>query len=371
MSSSQATQPPPSRSEASGGASRDTRQSVSIVLPAFNEAAIVKKSLAILCDYMRTLEASYRWEIILVNDGSRDDTGRLAQEFARQHGHVTVLHHPANFGMGQALISAFRHCRSDYVITLDLDLSFAPDHIAALLQRIRETRAKIVVASPFVEGGKISNVPWLRKVMTVLANRLLARASNVGLSSITGVGRVYDGRFIRSLTVKSTGMDINPEIIYKAMLLRARIVEIPAHLDWSFQLEAGGARKSSMRIQRQVISVFISSFLFRPVHFFVLPGLVMLLFAAYVNVWVCIHWWTAFGEFAQYTWFLDRASAAIGAAYQANPHTFVVGGVSLLLAIQLLSLGILALQNKKYFEDMFHLGASMNQALHLDENAPS
>ena len=202
-----------------GGAARP---SVSIILPAYNEALIVQKSLRILCDYMKTLETAYRWEIVLVNDGSKDDTGRLAQEFARQNENVTVLTHPTNFGMGQALISAFRRTRSDYVVTLDLDLSFSPDHIEKMLARIRESRAKIVIASPFLPGGGISNVPFRRKVMTRVANYLLARASHLEVSSVTGVGRAYDGRFIRALTLKATGMDINAEILYKALLLRAR-----------------------------------------------------------------------------------------------------------------------------------------------------
>jgi glycosyltransferase involved in cell wall biosynthesis len=348
-----------------------TKPLVSLVLPAFNEAAIVRQSLEILCRYMAGLESEYRWEIVLVNDGSKDDTGRLAQEFAKSHPQVTVLHHPTNFGMGQALISAFRHCRSDYVITLDLDLSFAPDHIPALLKAIRETRARIVVASPFAPGGKMSNVPWLRRVMSVWANRFLASASGTGLSSITGVGRVYDGRFLRALNLKSTGMDINPEVIYKAIVLRARVIEIPGHLDWGFQVQAGPQRKSSMRIVKHVLSTLVSGFLFRPVWFFLLPGAGLLLFSAYVNVWMVIHWWEEFSKLGQYTWFLDRASVAVGEAYRAFPHTFVVGGITAVVGIQLVSLGTLSLQNKRYFEEMFHLGTTINTNVQEGGDEPS
>ena len=321
----------------------------------------MQKSLGILCGYLQGLEEKYKWEIILVNDGSRDATGRLAEEFAATHPQVKVLHHPTNFGMGQALISGFRHSRADYVITLDLDLSFAPEHIARLLEQIRQTRAKIVIASPFLPGGGLANVPFKRRLMTIIANRLLARASRLGLSSITGVGRAYDGRFIRALDLRSAGMDINPEIVYKAKLLNARMSEIPATLDWQFQLSEGPARKSNMRIQRHVISVLLSSFFFRPVHFFMLPGVLLLLFAFYVNAWSVIHWWNEFQKLGQYTWVLDRASAAVEAAFRAHPHTFVVGGIAVVLSVQLLSLGVLSLQNKKYFEELFHLGTTLLQ----------
>jgi hypothetical protein len=254
------------------------------------------------------------------------------------------------------------------VITLDLDLSFSPDHIPAMLKAIRETRARIVVASPFAEGGRISNVPWSRKLMSVWANWFLARAANAGFSSLTGVGRAYDGRFLRSLNLKSTGMDINPEVIFKAIMLRARIVEIPAHLDWREQLAVGAARKSKMRVLRHIWSVLISGFLFRPTHFFLLPALVTTVFALYVNVWMVIHWWNAFVRLTEYGWFLDRASAAVGEAFRNFPHTFVVGGIAMLASLLLICFGVLSLQQKRYFEELFHLGTTINLRVREDES---
>ncbi|GBC60935.1 glycosyl transferase family 2 [Desulfonema ishimotonii] len=132
----------------------ESRPLVSVVAPAYNEALIIEKNLAVLCEYMETLEDEYRWELIVVNDGSRDETGELADAFSRNRDNVRVLHHIRNFGLGQALRYGFNNCRGDYVVTMDLDLSYSPDHIGRLLTRIRETRAKIVIASPYAEGGK-------------------------------------------------------------------------------------------------------------------------------------------------------------------------------------------------------------------------
>jgi len=360
-------QPAESKDSATAAPLPEAKPSVAVVLPAFNESAMLEKSLTVLCTYLKSLEDEYRWEILLVNDGSKDDTGAIAEAFAHTHEHVTVIHHPTNFGMGQAVITGFKRCHADYVITLDLDLSYSPDHIRALLTRIRETRAKIVVASPYMKGGKISNVPWLRKVLSVWANRFLSRSADGALSSLTGIARAYDGRFLRSLNLKSFGMSINTEIIYKAMVLRARIDEIPGHLDWQFQNVEGGGRQSSMRIIRQFAAVLLSGFLFRPFLLFVMPGIALLLFAAYVNIWVFIHFWGQFQKLSQYTWFLDRASYAVAASFKEFPHTFVVGGLATILGIQLLSLGILALQNKKYFEEVFHLGSGIFQIMRDQE----
>lgn len=344
----------------------DGRPSVTVVLPAFNESAIVEKSLSVVHAYLQTLAADYRCEILLINDGSDDDTGAIAEAFAQSHASVRVLHHPVNFGMGQALITAFKNCHADYVVTLDLDLSFAPQHIPAMLERMRATSAKIVIASPYAKGGKITHIPWHRKTLSIWANRFLSGAAHGELSSLTGIMRAYDGRFLRSLNLKSLGMGVNPEIIYKAMVLRARIEEIPGHLDWSFESIGGVERKSSMRIARQILAVLMSGFLFRPFLFFVVPGLALLVFSIYVNAWMLIHFLEQYARLAQDTWFLDRASHAVAGAFNQFPHTFVVGGFSLMLAIQLLSLGLMALQNKKYFEEIFHLGTAIYQSSRKD-----
>jgi glycosyltransferase involved in cell wall biosynthesis len=336
---------------------------VAVVLPAYNESAIIEKSLQVMCDFMKQLEPDYDWEIIVVNDGSADDTGARAETFAQTRSGLRVLHHPMNFGMGQAIITGFKNCSADFIVTMDLDLSFSPSHIPALLERMRATRAKIVVASPYARGGKMSRVPWHRQFLSTWANRFLARASHSGISSLTGVMRVYDGRFLRSLDLKSLGMGINPEIVYKAMVLQARIEEIPAHLDWSFQSIGGGHRRSKMRLWRQVSAVMMSGFLFRPVWFFVLPGVALFVFAVYVDVWMFLHFWDQFERMTQYPWFLDRASHAVAAAFREFPHTFTVGLFATTLAVQLLGMGILALQSKMYFEDGFHLGTSIYQKL--------
>lgn len=348
----------------------DSRPLVSLVVPAFNEAALIQSNLTKLCRYMESLESLYRWEIVVVNDGSLDNTGELVEAFARRQSNVRVYHHITNFGLGQAFKFAFRHCRGEYILTLDADLSYSPNHIQRLLAKVTETRAKIVVASPYMEGGRISNVPWLRRRLSVWANRFLAVAAQGHLSTLTSMVRVYDGRFLRSLNLRSKGMEVMPEIIYKARMLNARIEEIPAHLDWGLLKEAP-QRRSSMKLWRHTLSVIMSGFLFRPVMFFLLPGLAMLIFSLYVNGWMVAHFINHFEVLNQYSNFFERASAAVSAAYAGSPHTFIIGISSLMLAVQLISLGILALQNKNYFEEIFHLASTIyrsnNEARDLDK----
>jgi glycosyltransferase involved in cell wall biosynthesis len=334
---------------------------VSVIVPAFNEAALLESTLTTVCRYMDSLHDRYRWELIVVNDGSRDDTGRIADAFAATRTGVHIVHHPRNRGLGQALKSGFHASRGDYVVVLDSDLSYAPDHIGRLLDQIEQNQAKVVVASPYAKGGKVSDVPWLRRVMSEWANRFLASVARCSLSTLTGMVRVYDGRFIRALSLKSVGMEVSPEIIYKSLLLRAPVEEIPAHLDWRLQRTVHAGRTSSMRVIPHILSTIFTGFIFSPFTFFLLPGLALLSLAVYTNAWMLIHFYDHYQALAQYDWFFTRASVAVGHAYQEFPHTFIVGGLSAMLAIQLISLGVLSLQSKQYFEEMFHLASAMYQ----------
>lgn len=335
---------------------------ISIVVPAYNEASIVEENLAKLCKYMESLEKEYRWELIVVNDGSTDETGELAEAFARSRDNVHVLHHIINFRMGQALRFAFNYFKGDYVVTMDLDLSYSPDHIEKMLKKIRETKAKIVIASPYMKGGKISNVSWMRRTLSVWANRFLSLGVRRNFSTITGMMRAYDRRFLKALDLKAMDIDINYETIYKAQLLDARIVEIPAHLDWGYQKSVGGKRESNIKILKTIISCLFWGFIFRPAMFFMLPGFALMLLSAYSLGWAFIHTIIYYQKVPSSVGFLDvRISEAVAAAYKLSPHSFIVGGITLVLAIQLISMAILALQSKRYFEDLFHISTMIHR----------
>ncbi len=340
--------------------SNEKKPLVSVIVPGYNEAEILENNLGRICRYMATLERDYRWELIFVNDGSTDGSGDIAERFAETRDNVFVLHHFTNFRLGQALRYAFNNCRGDYIVTIDADLSYAPDHIEKLLSKIRETRAKIVIASPYLKEGKVSNVPWLRRTLSIWANKYLSFTASGHLSTLTGMVRAYDAKFIKSLNLKSMDTEINEEIIFKGQMLGARIVEIPAHLDWDFHKKIGTGRKSSMKIVKKISSCIFSGFLFRPVIFFILPGLVLFLLSLYPITWAFIH---TVSEYRMLETGVLRPdylfSDAVAAAFMKSPHSFLVGGFTLMLSLQIISLGIIAFQNKKYFEELFHLGSSI------------
>ncbi len=331
------------------------RPFVSVVVPAYNEALILMQSLTELYAYLSALSDTYEWELVIVNDGSQDETGDIADAFARARPEVRVLHHAVNFRLGQALRYAFNTCQGDYVVTIDCDLSYAPEHIGLLLERLREDHAKIAVASPYMKGGETTGIPFGRRVLSRGANRFLSAASGGQLSTLTGMVRAYDRPFLSSLSLRSMGTDINTEILYKAQLLNARVVEVPAHLDWSSQ-QAAPERESKMQIGKSTSAYAFSGFMFRPVAFFIIPGLVILAFALYNLGWLTYNILSEYSNLAG--GFEPRMSEAFANTFDLRPHAYFVSGFSLVIAVQLLSLGIMASQQKRYFEELFHVSTA-------------
>jgi glycosyltransferase involved in cell wall biosynthesis len=342
---------------------------VSVILPAFNEAGVLAGNLRVLDGYLRTLEPEYRFELIIVNDGSSDATGEIAEAFARDRNDVRVIHHPFNFRLGQALRTAFGASQGRIVVVLDADLSYAPEHVGLMLEKMRTSRAKIVIASPYAKGGRVANVPWLRAGLSRWANRFLCRMATRDffsdkLTNITGMVRAYDGTFIRTLSLWAMDVDVNPEIINKAKLLRARIVEVPAVLEWKAVTDRPGPRRrvSNLRIARSVVQSLVSGFMFRPFMFYIVPGIVLLLLSLYPLFWTLrhtVHYYLEFGGRSLSVGY--RFSEAVGAAFKLAPHAFIVGGFALMVAIQLVSLGLLALQKKRYFAELFYLASTMSK----------
>lgn len=318
------------------------RPSVTLVVPAYNEATIIMGTLKALEDYMDTLQDEFRWEMVVVNDGSRDETGPIADAFAATRPNVRVLHHRTNFNLGQSLRFAFANCTTDYVVTVDCDLSYSVDHIGRLLRAIHETKAKVVLASPYATEGEVANVPFARKVLSRYANRMLSFAVKGELSTLTGMVRAYDRMFLQSLDLSSVDVGINTEIIYKARILKAKVVEIPARLAWVS--EEPGGRVSKFKIARSISTYLLSGFLFRPLFVFMLPAVMFLLLSV--------------GCLAVVVRQAIVQGVSLGASIGDSPSTMIIGAIAFVVAVQFLSLGLLAEQARRNFEHLFHLGTA-------------
>jgi len=333
---------------------------ITVLLPAYNEEAIIENSLGIITSYLRSKENKYSWEILIVNDGSKDNTGPLADSIAKKNKSIRVIHHPVNLNLGRALQTGFKYAHGDIIVVLDIDLSYSVDHIEKLVDTQIITDAEIVIASPYMKDGKVTEVPFFRLLLSRTVNRFMRMAAQEKFHTFTGMVRAYKTVFIKNLNLKTKDYEINPEILYKSMILRARMIEIPAHLDWSFQNNTKGKRSSGMRMLKTFFSGLMAAFIFRPYIFFLVFGFVLFLLSLYMIVWIFINTFQVLPTInVDPQYFDDRFSQAIGYVFQRRPHAFYVGGITLVSAIQVLSLGFLSLQNKRYFEELFHINSSI------------
>lgn len=333
---------------------------ISIVVPCYNEEAILQENMATIQRFLQTCESKYDWEILIINDGSRDRTGEIADDLEKSDPHVRVIHHPINLNLGNALQTGFRNAKGEIIVVLDVDLSYSEEYIEKLTDKLIEASADIVIASPYMKDGKVTAVPFTRKVMSKWVNRFMRFSAQDKYYTFTGMVRAYRTSFIRSVNLKTTDYEINPEIMYKAMILRARILEIPAHLDWTGQNKFIGKRTSSIRVLRGFFSGLMSAFIFRPYIFFILIGAVLMCLSMYSLIWLLVDTLSLWHKLLTQGTQIDYPfSVSLATQFKNNPQSFLVGGITFLAAIQFLSLGFISLQSKRYFEELFHMGSNL------------
>ncbi len=342
---------------------------VTLLVPVYNEALKLMSSLTELYDYMLSIADRYSFELLIVDDGSTDETNSIAAAFSETRPEVRLLTQPVNMRLGQALRDGFDASNGDIVVVFDSDLSYSPDHIGRMLVALEAEHAHVVVASPYMKGGQTSAIPWSREVMSRNVNRLLSMSTLSHVKTVTGMVRAYRGDFVRSLSLKSMGPEINTELLYKAQIMRARVVEVPAHLDWSDQKERLATRKVSLKVSTTSKLLVFASFLFRPIWFFIVPGLALLS----VSLWSTASLlWTVLREARKQSGGIDhRLTDGFAIAWQVRPQTFIIAGFTFVVAVQLISLGLLATQAKRYFEELFYSNTRARERLNETTIAPA
>lgn len=341
----------------------ENKYTLSIILPCYNEEAILETNVDIVIKYLSAI-SKYSYEIIIVNDGSKDNTGKIANELEKKYSQIRVIHHPTNLNLGRALQTGFQNSRNDILVVLDIDLSYSVEHIDLLVDKLIETSADIVVASPYMKEGKVTAVPYTRKIMSKWVNIFMRTFATSDLHTFTGMVRAYKREFIQNLDLKTVDYEINPEIIYKGIILRARMIEIPAHLDWTEQLKHKATRQSSLKIVKGFFSGLMSTFIFRPYFFFLGIGTILMILSLYELVWLLYD--TLYDLNQTYLSGLEASfSLSLAKQFSKNPQSFLVGGITFVSSIQFLSLGFLSLQSKRYFEEIYHFQASIKKDMLL------
>lgn len=265
-----------------------THRTGTVVLPAYNESAMVAESVGRIVQVLRNSLADRRWELLIIDDGSTDDTAAIAvasaTELSTSDVTVRVLRHINNRGLGGALQSGFTASTGDVVVVVDCDLSYHPDHIPQLVRAVEDGQAQIAVASPYMPGGRTIGVPSSLERRSRAANRFLATLSGSDLHTYTGMVRAYDGPFVRELALKAVDDVINVEALYKTGLLHGRVVEVPATLDWSgLSARAGRSRMRDRRIRAKTYEMLARGIMYRPYLVFSIGGVLLTILGAVIG----------------------------------------------------------------------------------------
>lgn len=331
------------------------RPILTLIIPVYNEELILRRNLNELISYLT--EIPYEYEIIIVDDGSSDSTGEIIDQYAASNKRIIAIHHPVNMQLGSSIKTGIEHAKGQYIITYDIDMSYSMDHIERMIETIISTESDVVIASPYMKGGSVKNVPIIRRVVSRIVNLYMRFFSQQTIHTFTGMVRCYRSKFIKSLVLRSVDYEINPEILYKAMLLRARIVEIPAHLEWKYRQTIDKRKVSFTRVFKGILPALMSGFILRPYVLFLSIGTFLFMVALYLITWILINTMKIYPTIeATSSYFDDRFSNAIAAVFQARPHAFLIGGFVLVVALQFISMGFLSLQNKRYYEELYDLG---------------
>lgn len=231
---------------------------VSVVAPAFNEEAGIEKNVRDLLAALDALPGPA--ELIVVNDGSTDGTLARLRKAESHDARLRVISYAPNRGRGYALRQGFRAALGEIVITTESDLSWGAGIVSILHQALAERGLDMVIASPYLPGGRLENVPFVRAFLSRFGNAIMTRAFSGNLTMVSGMTRAYRKEVLDSMDLESDGKEIHLEIVSKALSLGYRIGEVPAVLRWEPPRAGAPRRRSSFRAGRYIVSHLLASF---------------------------------------------------------------------------------------------------------------
>jgi glycosyltransferase involved in cell wall biosynthesis len=194
---------------------------LSVVIPTYNEGNTLTEVVKAVLKVPNLLE------IIIVDDGSTDQSSSLVDEIANLNAKVVVARHPTNLGKTAALKTGFAMTRGAIVIVQDADLEYDPSEIFNVIQPILEGHADVVYGSRFLVR-RASRVLYFyhflaNKFLTFLSNTL----TNLNMTDIETGYKAFRGEIIRNMVIVSSGFGFEVEVTAKISKLKCAIYEVP------------------------------------------------------------------------------------------------------------------------------------------------
>lgn len=179
---------------------------LSAFFPAYNEEGNVEK----MCSSLKAVlpEVAEDYEIIIVNDGSRDKTKEIADRLAREEESIRAVHHDKNLGYGAAIRSGIKACRKEYLFFTDGDGQFDVSQLSQFLPLISNHDGVI--------GFRLNRRdPWIRKLNAWAWNQLVRLLFGLKVRDIDCAFKLFDRKVFEGMELESSGAMISTEILVK------------------------------------------------------------------------------------------------------------------------------------------------------------
>jgi len=244
---------------------------ISVVCPYYNEQSIIEHTVKKFINLLSNLK--YPWELILVNDGSKDESFNVVRNIVKDRDNIVLVTYPYNHGRGYALKKGIEKATGDIIVTTEIDLSWGEDIVYKIVNKFeQEPYLDCVVASPNLRGGGYKNVPFRRILLSKIGNFLIRLFFVPGISMNTGMTRGYRREVILGVQIRERGKEFHLEVLLKLYTLNYRIGEIPANLEWKKYIDKSGnkeiKRKSSSHTKKLLRTHLKFMFLARPIKYF-------------------------------------------------------------------------------------------------------
>jgi dolichol-phosphate mannosyltransferase len=247
---------------------RDPSLDLSVVCPFYNEGRIIEDAIRGLLERLEAMDLS--WELIVVDDGSTDESREIARKVAAGRENVRVLGYRFNRGRGHGLRTGLAQARGRIIVTTEIDLSWGEDIVERLHDAmLANPDTDIVVASPHLPGGGYRNVPAKRVFFSRFGNWVIRACMSNAVSMNTGMTRAYRREVVQSLPLEEDRKEFHLEVVLKAQALNCRFAEIPAVLEWKeYKLQGQRVeRKSSSKVNKLVVTHSLFSLFANPIRY--------------------------------------------------------------------------------------------------------
>ncbi len=221
-----------------------------VIIPTYNE----RENLPLIVGRVRKARPDVH--ILIVDDGSPDGTGDLADGFATEHPEaIHVMHRTAKDGLGAAYLAAFAWgLERGYTVLVEMDAdgSHAPEQLYRLLDAI-DNGADVAIGSRYVEGGTVRNWPWRRLVLSRGANTYARMLLGVGINDITAGYRAYRREVLEKIdlsAVESKGYCFQVDLTWRSISNGFTVVEVPITFT---ERELGVSKMSGSNIREAMV----------------------------------------------------------------------------------------------------------------------